>query len=650
MKKRDEIGRSLLISARLAIIAWTLTLCAAPGRAVEPATPLEVYGRLPSLENLVISPDGSRAAYVRTDGERRDLVVVAMSPGKLLGGAHVGDIKHRNLTWLDDDHLLIEVSSTSLPPIGFFGDRQEWPRLLIFDIPNKKLTPVEFRVSDAETFNVIIGEPMVRTVAGATVLFVPGLYVSDRTYPGLFRFDIADRRVKLVSRGKDDLSDWLVDEAGNIAGQLTYADAAKRWQLRVPDGRGTRVLASGTAPIDFPRLLGFSARGDAALVRFVENGDPVWKPLSLKDGSWGDPLSANEKFDEVIEDRKSSRIMGGVVHDRLVFFDNELQAHWNATLRAFPDEVVTLKSHSDDYSRIVVSVFGAKDGYVYALFDWYSHQTAVLGKVYEGLAAVSEVRSIAYKASDGLEIPGYVTLPRGRPATGLPLVLLPHGGPAASDTDDFDWWAQAIADQGYAVLQPNFRGSDLNQGFMSAGFGQWGRKMQSDLSDGIDFLTKQGIVDPKRVCIVGGSYGGYAALAGMTLQPGVYRCGVSVAGVADLRRMLEWSGQGRSESRARRYWERFMGASSPNDPALQAISPIEHVGAVNGPILLIHGKDDTVVPYEQSDRMADALKRAGKRVDLVTLKHEDHWLSRSETRLQMLEATVAFLKANNPPY
>jgi hypothetical protein len=209
MTQRDEIGRSLRNCARRAIIVWTLTLCAAPGRAVEPATPLEVYGSLPSLENLVISPDGTRAAFVRTDVERRDLVVVAMSPRKVLGGAHVGDIKHRSLTWLDDDHLLIEVSSTSLPPIGFYGNLQEWSRLLIFDIPNKKLTPLEFKVSDADTFNVVIGEPMVRTVAGATMLFVPGMYVNDRTYPGLFRFDIAGRRVTLVSRSKDDWSDWL---------------------------------------------------------------------------------------------------------------------------------------------------------------------------------------------------------------------------------------------------------------------------------------------------------------------------------------------------------------------------------------------------------------------------------------------------------
>ena len=175
--------------------------------------------------------------------------------------------------------------------------------------------------------------------------------------------------------------------------------------------------------------------------------------------------------------------------------------------------------------------------------------------------------------------------------------------------------------------------------------------MQTDLSDGVRYLAEDGTIDPKRVCIVGGSYGGYAALAGATLDPGVYRCAVSVAGPADLRRMLKWTNEqsGRSDNLSQRYWDRFMGVSGPADPALQSISPIEHLAAVTAPILLIHGRDDTVVPYEQSEVMASALKRAGKAVEFVTLNHEDHWLSRSATRLQMLEATVAFLRTNNPP-
>jgi dipeptidyl aminopeptidase/acylaminoacyl peptidase len=158
-------------------------------------------------------------------------------------------------------------------------------------------------------------------------------------------------------------------------------------------------------------------------------------------------------------------------------------------------------------------------------------------------------------------------------------------------------------------------------------------------------------VDPARVCIVGASYGGYAALAGVTLDPGVYRCAVSVAGISDLKRWLDWVNAKNFDrhNMSQRYWDRFMGVSGPSDPVLDTISPIKHLAAVNVPVLLIHGQDDTVVPYEQSSVMFDALRRARKHVEFVTLKHEDHWLSRSETRLQMLRACVAFLRAHNPP-
>lgn len=209
--------------------------------------------------------------------------------------------------------------------------------------------------------------------------------------------------------------------------------------------------------------------------------------------------------------------------------------------------------------------------------------------VYKGLDAVAEVRQISYQAADGLEIPAYLTLPRGRAQTNLPLVVLPHGGPAAADSNHFDWWAQALAAQGYAVIQPNYRGSSLSARFREAGYGEW--------------------------------------------------------------RQLRWTNanSASADNHAQRYWDRFMGVSGPGDPALLAISPIEHIGAVTAPVLLIHGRDDTVVPYEQSEIMADALKHAGKFVEFVTLEHEDHWLSRSATRFQMLQATVKFLKANNPP-
>jgi dipeptidyl aminopeptidase/acylaminoacyl peptidase len=254
--------------------------------------------------------------------------------------------------------------------------------------------------------------------------------------------------------------------------------------------------------------------------------------------------------------------------------------------------------------------------------------------------------------ADGLDITGYLTVPGGKAAKNLPLVVLPHGGPEGRDTLGFDWWSQALASRGYAVLQPNFRGSEgFGWKFVQAGFGQWGKAMQTDLSDGVRILAKQGTIDPKRVCIVGASYGGYAALAGATMDPGVYRCAASVAGPADLKRMLVDSNSRfeSSNNSTLRYWLRFMGADGLKDPDLAAISPAKMADKVEIPLLLIHGKDDTVVPYVQSTIMASAMKKAGKPVELVTLTGEDHWLSRGATRLQMLTSVVDFLEKNNPP-
>ena len=323
-------------------------------------------------------------------------------------------------------------------------------------------------------------------------------------------------------------------------------------------------------------------------------------------------------------------------------------------IKAFPGEQVSLSSWSDDKRKLVVMTDSPTLGPAYALVDLDTGAARYLSNVYLGVTeeGVAEVRPIKYKAADGLEITGYLTLPRGKDPRNLPLVVLPHGGPEGRDTLGFDWWSQALASRGYAVLQPNFRGSEgFGWKFVQAGFGQWGKAMQTDLSDGVRHLAKQGIIDPKRVCIVGASYGGYAALAGATLDKGVYRCAASVAGPADLRRMLIDSNRRfeSSQNSTMRYWLRFMGAEGLKDPDLAAISPAKLAGNVEIPILLIHGKDDTVVPYVQSTLMADALKKAGKPVELVTLPSEDHWLSRGATRLQMLTSVVDFLEKNNPP-
>ena len=258
---------------------------------------------------------------------------------------------------------------------------------------------------------------------------------------------------------------------------------------------------------------------------------------------------------------------------------------------------------------------------------------------------VGPVSTFEYTASDGLEMDGILTVPPGAEPIDLPLVMLPHGGPHSHDKEGFDWWAQAFASRGYAVFQPNFRGStNRDEAFIQAGYGEWGGKMQSDVSDGLAALAKEGIIDPSRACIVGASYGGYAALAGVTLQQGLYRCAVSVAGVADVSLMSRIESKENSSKVRARSFKRQLGPKSN----FKTISPRHHADKADAPILLIHGVDDTVVHFQQSEKMADALKDAGKPYEFLKLDGEDHWLSLAKTRMAMLEATVAFVEKHNP--
>jgi dipeptidyl aminopeptidase/acylaminoacyl peptidase len=631
------------------MIALAGSFITRPGAAAS----LEVYGRLPSIEDVALSPDGSLIALVRTTANDRVLVVHSLVEHKRVGSAlRIGTAKLRSIEWADNNHLMLFASVTGMP-LGLDGPAHEWYLLHVWDVAKQKLSSYpDLSKSDVPIMNNVHDDVMVRRLEGHTVLFIPGTYVTDLTLPGLFRVDLDTGHQRLIRQGGVQTERWLVDATGEVAAEEDYDESSQLWRMLVRrEGEAhLHEIASGHEPIDIPSLLGFGPDPGTLLVQSTENGDPIWRLLSLRDGTFGPSLAEWEALEEPIEDRRTYRMVGGVHVDdsaHYVFFDPQVKGLWASIVAGYADEQVEFVSASADFRKVVVKVNGPLHGYTYNLMDMNTFKAIPLGEVYEGVGTPLEVKRITYEAADGLKIPGYLTLPRGKPVKNLPLIVFPHGGPASRDLSEFDWWAQAMAAQGYLVLQPNYRGSTLTEEHLSAGFGQWGRKMQTDLSDGVRYLVKEGMADPARVCIVGASYGGYAALAGITLDPGIYRCAVSVAGVSDLKRMLQAVNP--YADRERRYWSRFMGVTGTSDPLLQQLSPIKHIDAINVPLLLIHGRDDTVVRFEQSENMFDAMKHARQDVEMVTLKNEDHWLSRSETRLQMLQASVAFLRAHNPP-
>jgi dipeptidyl aminopeptidase/acylaminoacyl peptidase len=257
-------------------------------------------------------------------------------------------------------------------------------------------------------------------------------------------------------------------------------------------------------------------------------------------------------------------------------------------------------------------------------------------------AYVGQVKPFTYTARDGMTIPAYLTLPPGSPGKNLPLVVMPHGGPHARDTAVFYPWAQFLASRGYAVLQPQFRGSSgFGARHLEAGKFQWGLAMQNDVTDGVKHLIANGTADASKVCIYGWSYGGYAAMAGLTLTPELYKCGVAGAGISDLLLFLgdntRWS-----EDRGK-FWKDYIGSPNADRDRLIATSPIKQVGRIRVPLLLIHPKDDTVVPLRQSTMMAEAMRAAGKPVEYIELDGDDHWLSRTSTSRRVLRELERFL-------
>jgi dipeptidyl aminopeptidase/acylaminoacyl peptidase len=390
--------------------------------------------------------------------------------------------------------------------------------------------------------------------------------------------------------------------------------------------------------------VGLGRTANTVIVGPSEGDDGVYTEVRTDGSGVAEPLAAPRRV-RLLHDRLTDQLIGysSGLDNKVAMFDPKAQARVQGTLRAFPNVNATIKSWSEDFSRLVVFTDGDEDPGTYWLVEIATGKARSIGSAYavDG-KDVGPGKYVDYKAADGTALQGVLTLPPGSSGKGLPLVVLPHGGPASHDEAEFDWWAQAFASRGYAVFQPNFRGSTgYGQALHDAGYGQWGRKMQTDITDGVAALAAEGVVYPKRACIVGGSYGGYAALAGVTVQHGQFRCAVAYAGVADLAAMLS---ENKYNDPAMRYWKTFMGVKGPGDAVLKEISPAALAAKADAPILLIHGKDDTVVDPKQSRTMERELKKAGKPVELIMLDGEDHWLSRGETRTAMLKAAVAFVE------
>ena len=360
--------------------------------------------------------------------------------------------------------------------------------------------------------------------------------------------------------------------------------------------------------------------------------------------------------DTVIIDARTHEFFGTAYYeDRLIYdiVEKDAAEHFNALASYFGDQTnLRVVSNSRDDMIWIIYAEGPLDAGSYHI---YNRRTGSIDEIANRLigldrGSLSPMDVIKYESRDGLKLVGYLTRPvSAKPGDTPPLIVLPHGGPVSRDAIDFDPLVQILASKGYQVFQPNFRGSSgYGRAFEEAGYGQWGLAMQDDISDGVAFLDEQGLIDSENACILGASYGGYSALAAAALRPDEFNCAISIAGVSDLLKQLDYEKDKWLDNEIYRIWVQRIGHPRKDNERLKATSPRLHAEAVKNPVLLIHGEEDRIVPIEQSKIMVSALKKADKEVEFVELPHSTHSYRGMNDRETETRAILDFLAKHLP--
>jgi prolyl oligopeptidase PreP (S9A serine peptidase family) len=467
----------------------------------------------------------------------------------------------------------------------------------------------------------------------------------------LYRYIHATGVLKLIAKNPGNVGQWMVNDTGEVIGRVRLEGVA--WTFEIPDAAPAKnwiptfqvsyfdevkPIAASSNPNHWWALSN-RGRDKLALVEIdLRNGteriEYANSQVDLTSATWS---SAQQKIVAVESDPETQH---------WDVFDPQLKEAIDR-LRGETDARITINNFSYDERWVTITVTRQNSG-EHVLYDLQNQNSMLLGQLarsrMQSISPMSTQQPVRFKSRDGLDLHGYLTLPleKNRP---FPTVVYVHGGPWARDVHlTSDPMVSFLVNRGYAVLQVNYRGSSgYGKAFQEAAQGEFAGKMHNDLIDGIDAFIAQGVIDPKRIAIMGGSYGGYASLVGMTVTPSKFSCGISVVGVSDLAALIEeappyWALR-------KPHWMRYVG--DPNNPIqradMQRRSPLYKANQVQGPVLLLHGLHDPRVNVNQSIQMANALRAEDKPVELHLFKNAGHGFVRWQDNLRYYRLTEDFL-------
>ncbi|MDI1251495.1 MAG: S9 family peptidase [Lacunisphaera sp.] len=622
--------------------ALALTVSAAP--AVPPEIPVETLFQNPTISNLEFSPDGKKVLCLVPYERRQNLAVIDLEKGAKNLLSSFKDQQATSPFWASDNRILFGVDDKGKEQFQIYAVNPDGSEAvtLPFDrsVRLKKRLP-----DDPKNFLVLAG-------------------ITYRTW-----WDVALMNLKTgklsppIARAPGNVEDYVIDHKNVVRVAMVSDNVTKINKVLYRDANLEEWQELTSYPFDHEGWTPIAFDGDNRTLfvssdigrktRAIYRYDTATKTM-------GELVFADDTYDihtddvnAIIYDESKDKVVGiqyEADRRRFHWLDEEMKAIHGRMEKALPDTVHQPVQFAEDGSKIIFYSYSDRDPGVFYIYDRKRQQVSELAVIKPAIdpAQMAPKKPVVFKARDGLTLHGYLTLPVGRDAKNLPLIIHPHGGPyGPRDMWGYDPEVQFYANRGYAVLQINFRGSGgYGAWFEAAGFKKWGLEMQDDLSDGVKWAVDQGLADPKRVLIAGASYGGYATMAGLVYTPELYCAGINYVGVVDINNLIP-----KAMPADLMHW-RHTRLGNPGDSAdrkrVHDTSPVHFAERVRVPLLMAYGKNDPRVTIDQAYDIERALKRSNVPYELIIEKDEGHGFRMEEKRIAFYKRIDAFLKQHVP--
>lgn len=597
-----------------------------------PLIPMEDFFRNPEKSSFKISPNGNHIAY--------------MKPWKTRMNVYVLDIKTNDETQLtsSEERGIYGFAWLTDERIGYIkddgGDENVHCYVVNIDGSNERdLTP--FENVQARIINDLEDDPNHIMI---------GLNKRNPKIHDPYRVNVNDGKMEMITENPGNISEWMTDHNGKLRVAITS------------DGVNTSLLYRDSESDNFKLILTTDFKVSVSPLFFTFDN----KNLYVASNRGRDKAAIFEfnidkaKEDELIFEHdqvdvsdliysKKRKVLTGVNYtiakNDMVFFDDWREDIQQKLESQLPGYEVGITSFSKDETKAIVVTYSDRCRGTYYYYDVIKNKLTDLGKISPWLNEdhMAEMKPIEYRSRDGLTIHGYLTLPKGSDGKNLPVVVNPHGGPWARDSWEYKSEVQFLANRGFAVFQMNFRGSTgYGRDFWEISFKEWGKSMQDDITDGVNWLIDEAIADPERIAIYGASYGGYATLAGLTFTPDLYACGVDYVGVSSLFTFMESMPP---------YWELYrnmlyemVGHPEKDKDLLASSSPLLHIDKIKVPLFIAQGANDPRVKKSESDQVVEALKSVGIDVPYMVKDNEGHGFYNQENEFDFYREMEKFLK------